>query len=62
MMTTNLTALAAKATAAFNALPAETQRKMRREQAISFVFGNLSLDNPAITREMVAAAYDEVKL
>ena len=60
-MTTDLTELAAKANAAVKALPAETRRKMRREQAISFVFGNLSLSNPAITREMVAAAYDEVR-
>ena len=60
-MTTDLTELAAKANAAVKALPAETQRKMRREQAISFVFGNLSLSNPAITRKMVASAYDEVR-
>lgn len=60
-MTTDLTELAAKANAAVKALPAETRRKMRREQAISFVFGNLSLSNPAITRKMVASAYDEVR-
>lgn len=29
-----------------------------REQAISFAYGNVALDNPAITREMVAEQYD----
>lgn len=30
----------------------------RREQAISFAYGNVKLHNPAITREMVAEQYD----
>jgi hypothetical protein len=32
----------------------------RREQAISFAYGNVSLHNPSITKEMVAKAYDEL--
>jgi len=32
----------------------------RRAQTISFAYGNLVLDNPAITREMVERAYDEL--
>jgi hypothetical protein len=36
----------------------EELRIMRREQAISFVYGNLAIDNDRITREMVEKAYD----
>ncbi|HEY4506640.1 MAG TPA: hypothetical protein VJH71_00515 [Candidatus Paceibacterota bacterium] len=32
----------------------------RREQAISFAYGNLSLSSPNITREMVEEAYEEI--
>jgi hypothetical protein len=39
-------------------LPPMTSEQ-RREQAISFAFGNL-MDCPNITREMVAEAYDEL--
>lgn len=35
------------------------QAKMRRDQAISFVYGNLVIANPNVTREMVEQAYDE---
>jgi hypothetical protein len=49
--------LLAEAVARFEAMTPEAQRAMRREQAISFVYGNL-MDCPGITREMVARAYD----
>jgi hypothetical protein len=32
----------------------------RRAQVISFAYGNLAIENPAITREMVERAYDEL--
>lgn len=32
----------------------------RRAQAISFVYGNTHIENPHITREMVAKAYDRL--
>lgn len=31
-----------------------------RDQAISFAYGNTHMSNPAVTREMVAAAYDRL--
>lgn len=33
-----------------------------REQAISFAYGNVHLDNRLVTREMVAQAYDDIFL
>jgi hypothetical protein len=48
-----------KACAAFDALSPEEKRAHRREQAISFAYGNLALSGSAITKEMVAQAYDE---
>jgi len=33
--------------------------KERKEQAISFAYGNVKLSNPNITREMVEKAYEE---
>lgn len=35
--------------------------KERKEQAISFAYGNVKLSNPNITREMVEKAYEELK-
>jgi hypothetical protein len=32
---------------------------MRRQQRISWVYGNLALSNPSITREMVEEAAEE---
>ena len=40
-------------------LPPMTPEEQRM-QAISFAFGNASLDNPNVTREMVEKAYDEL--
>lgn len=39
-------------------LPPMTAAQMR-EQRISFVYGNLAMHNPAITREMVERAVDK---
>jgi hypothetical protein len=33
----------------------------RREQAISFAYGNTALSNPDVTREMVERAYDDTR-
>ena len=41
---------------AFDALPPEGKRRHRAAQRVSWVYGNLSLDNPHITREMVEKA------
>ncbi len=41
---------------AFNALPPEEKRKHRHAQRISWVYGNVALSNPDITREMVEEA------
>ncbi len=43
---------------AFERLPPEEKRAHRRAQAISFVYGNLAIENERVTREMVANAYD----
>ncbi len=32
----------------------------RRQQAISFAYGNTHIENPRITRDMVEAAYDRL--
>lgn len=56
---TELMKLMHLAQAAFEALSPEEQKVYRREQAISFVYGNLAIDNENITREMVEKAYDE---
>ena len=45
-----------KSIAAFNALPKEEQLEKLRQQRISWVYGNIALDNPNITREMVDEA------
>lgn len=45
---------------AFEKLSPEEQRALRREQRISFVYGNCSLDNDRITREMVEQAVDRM--
>ena len=50
--------LVKEAQARFDALSPEEQRAHRREQAISFVYGNLMDCAPHITREEVSAAYD----
>jgi hypothetical protein len=41
---------------AFNALSPEAQKQHRHAQRISWVYGNLALSNPSITREMVEEA------
>ena len=46
------------ATDAFNNLSRDMKRAHMREQAISFVYGNLKLDGCDVTREQVATVYD----
>ena len=41
---------------AFNALPPEERRRHRHAQRISWVYGNVALSNPDVTREMVEEA------
>ena len=48
-----------KAIAAFEALPPEEKIRHNHEQRISWVYGNLSLDNPTITKEIVKKAAEE---
>lgn len=38
----------------------EQVRALRREQAISFAYGNVKMHNPDLTRETVAAEYDKL--
>ncbi len=52
----DLDVLIKKSIQAFEALPPEEKKKHLKEQRISWVYGNLSLDNPHITREMVEKA------
>lgn len=52
----DLDALLARSIAAFEALSDDEKREMRRAQRISWVYGNLALNNPSITREMVEKA------
>lgn len=47
----------AKAQAAFDDLSPAEQRAHRREQAISFAYGNTRLHNPDVTLEMVESAW-----
>lgn len=35
--------------------------EMAREHKISFVYGNLAIENPSITREMVEKVLDEME-
>lgn len=44
---------------AFERLSPQEQKAHRRAQAISFVYGNLAIENEHITREMVERAYDD---
>ncbi len=55
-----LDALLAQANAKFDALSPEEKIAYRREQAISFAYGNVSLSNPDVTREMVEEAFDRL--
>lgn len=52
----DLDALLKKSIAAYNAMTPEQKRELHRQQRISWVYGNLALDNPNITREMVEKA------
>lgn len=56
-------ALVKKAMAAFDALSPEEQRAHRREQAVSWVFGEMKLENEdsPVTREEIADLYDRVR-
>jgi hypothetical protein len=51
----DLEALLAKA----RSLPPMTAAQLR-EQRISFAYGNLAIENPHITRDMVERAHDEI--
>jgi hypothetical protein len=55
----DLAALMKAANEAFDRLSPEEKKAHRRAQAISFVYGNLAIENDSITREMVEKAYDE---
>ncbi len=59
-----LQALVDRARAAFDALTPEQQRAHRREQAISFAWGNCAMmrEGPKLTKEQVGALYDEMNL
>lgn len=56
-----LNLLVKHAIAAFNALSPEEQKAHRREQAISWAYGQLTCTGrrPYITREMVEQEYDK---
>lgn len=45
--------------AAFSAMTPAEQKEMRRRQRISWVYGNLALSNPSITREIVEEAAEK---
>lgn len=54
-----LDALIRESVAAYNAMTPEAKREMHRQQRISWVYGNLALSNPSITREMVEKAAED---
>lgn len=39
---------------------ADMTPEQRKQQTISFVYGNLRIENPLITREIVEQAYEEL--
>jgi len=45
--------------ATFNAMPPAERREHLRAQRISWVYGNLAISNPNITREMVEQAAEK---
>ncbi len=55
----DLESLVVRAIAAFERLSDKEKRQHRRQQAISFVYGNLKLDGCDVTMEDVEKAYDE---
>ena len=55
----DLTALIKTAVKAYNKLTPAEKKEMRRLQRISWVYGNLAVENPNITREMVEKAAEE---
>lgn len=55
----NLDKLIKEAAEVFSKLSPEQKKEVLRQQRISWVYGNLSLDNPDITREMVEKAAEE---
>ncbi len=44
----------------YNNMSPEEKAKLHRAQAISWVYGNLAIENPAITREQVEKHFDEM--
>lgn len=48
-----------KSIAEYEAMTPEQKKAMHRAQRISWVYGNLALSNPSITREMVEKAAEE---
>ena len=50
-----------KAVEFYKKLPPEAQKIMDKEQAISFVWGNISADKHDITREMVEKAWEKLQ-
>lgn len=55
----DLNELIQKSIAAYNAMTLEEKKELHRKQRISWVYGNLVLDNPHITREMVEKAAED---
>ena len=54
-----LDALIRESIAAYDAMTPEQKKEMHRQQRISWVYGNLALSNPSITREMVEKAAED---
>lgn len=49
-----------KAKARYDAMTPEEKARMMWDQRISFVYGNLALDDPSITREQVVEAATKI--
>lgn len=54
-----LDGLIRRAKEAYNAMTPAQKREMHRAQRISWVYGNLALSNPDITREIVEKAAED---
>lgn len=56
-----LESIVKKAVEFYDSLPPEAQKIMDKEQAISFIWGNISADKHDITREMVEKAWEKLQ-
>lgn len=59
-MEDDISQLVKKAMAAFNKLSPEEQAAHRREQKISFVYGQLMLSGREVSKEEIARVHDEM--